>query len=57
MVSIDRRILAVDNLGWQPCLDPMVLGRLMDRVCAGRKPSLLTRVTKALSELRRKLAR
>ena len=57
MVSIDRRILAIDNHGWQPCLDPMTLGRLMDRVCNGRAPSLLARVTNALAHLRKKISR
>jgi hypothetical protein len=56
-VSIDRRILAIDNHGWQPCLDPVVLGRLMDRVCNGRTPSLTERVAKALSNLRKKISR
>lgn len=56
-MSIDRRILAIDNHGWQPCLDPVVLGRLMDRVCNGRGPSLTERVSKALAQLRKKLAR
>lgn len=56
MVSIDRRILVIDNTGENPCLDPMALGRLMDRVCNGRKPSLLSRVTKTLATLRKKIA-
>lgn len=56
-MSIDRRILTVDNHGWQPCLDPVVLGRLMDRVCNGRAPSLADRVSKALANLLKKLAR
>jgi len=57
MVSIDRRILIIDNTGENPCLDPMTLGRLMDRVCNGRKPSLISCVGKALASLRKKLAR
>ena len=56
-MSIDRRILAIDNHGWQPCLDPVVLGRLMDRVCNGHAPTLRDRVAKALAELRRRMAR
>jgi len=57
VVSIDRRILAIDNHGECPCLDPMTLGRLMDRVCNGRAPSLRQKVVKALGNLRRRLAR
>lgn len=56
-MSIDPRIKLSDNLGWSPCIDPMLLGRLMDRVCEGRKPSLASRLTKALAALRRRLAR
>jgi hypothetical protein len=56
-MSIDRRLLIVDNLGWQPCLDPVALGRLMDRVCQGRDPTLRARVAKALAELRKRMAR
>lgn len=56
-MSIDRRILAIDNHGVSPCLDPMILGRLMDRVCNGRAPSLRQRVVKTLCNLCRRLAR
>jgi hypothetical protein len=56
-MSIDRRLPVSDNLGWQPCLDPVVLGRLMDRVCEGRGLTLRDRVVKALANLRRRLAR
>lgn len=56
-MSIDRRILVIDNHGWQPCLDPVALGRLMDRVCNGRAPSLRQRVIACLGNLRRRLAR
>ena len=56
-MSIDRRLPVSDNLGWHPCLDPVALGRLMDKVCQGRGPSLRSRVVKALAELRRRLAR
>jgi hypothetical protein len=55
-MSIDPRMKLSDNLGWQPCIDPVALGRLMDRVCEGRAPSLRARVTKALAQLRRRLA-
>ena len=56
-MSIDRRFILVDNQGWQPCLDPVALGRLMDKVCEGRGPTLRARVVKALANLRRRLAR
>lgn len=56
-MSIDRRLPVSDNLGWHPCLDPVVLGRLMDRVCDGRAPTLRDKVTKALAQLRRRLAK
>lgn len=55
-MSIDRRLPVSDNLGWQPCLDPVALGKLMERVCSGKRPSLRTRITKGLAALRRKLA-
>ena len=54
-MSIDRRLPVSDNLGLQPCLDPVALGRLMDRVCNGRAPSLRQRVVKALANLRRRI--
>jgi hypothetical protein len=56
-MSIDRRFVIADNHGWQPCLDPVALGHLLDRVCEGRAPSLRARVTKALAQLRRRMAR
>jgi hypothetical protein len=56
-MSTDRRLPVSDNLGWQPCLDPVALGRLMDKVCEGRGPTLRARVVKALANLRRRLAR
>jgi hypothetical protein len=56
-VSIDRRLPISDNLGWQPCLDPVALGRLMDKVCERQQPTLRDRVAKALAELRRRLAK
>ena len=55
-MSIDRRSVVVDNLGWQPCIEPMLLGKLMDRVCEGRAPSLRARVVKALANLRKRIA-
>lgn len=56
-MSTDRRLPVSDNLGWQPCLDPVALGRLMDRVCQGKPPTLRARVVKTLADLRRRLAR
>jgi len=56
-MSIDRRLPIADNLGWQPCLDPVALGRLMDKVCNGRAPTLRDKVAKALAQLRRRLAK
>jgi hypothetical protein len=55
-VSIDRRLPVSDNLGWQPCLDPVALGKLMERVCNGKRPSLRARIIKGLAAFRRKLA-
>ena len=56
-MSTDRRLPIADNLGWQPCLDPVALGRLMDKVCEGRGLTLRDRVAKELAALRRRLAR
>ena len=55
-MSINPRFRYTDNLGSLPCIDPLALGRLMDRLCEGRKPSLANRVRKALADLRRRLA-
>jgi hypothetical protein len=54
-MSIDRRFILVDNNGWQPCLDPVALGRLMDRVCQGKPLTLRARVVKTLAQLRRRI--
>lgn len=56
-MSIDPRFRHNDNLGALPCIDPLTLGRLMDRLCEGSKPSLASRVRKALAELRKRVAR
>jgi hypothetical protein len=56
-MSIDPRMKLSDNHGWQPCIEPLLLGELMDRVCEGRAPSLRERISKALAQLRRRLAR
>ena len=55
-MSINPRLRYADNLGALPCIDPLTLGRLMDRLCEGSKPSLASRVRKALADLRRRLA-
>ena len=56
-VSINPRLRYADNLGSMPCIDPLALGRLMDRVCNGHAPTLRDKVVKALGNLRKKLAR
>lgn len=56
-VSINPRLRYADNLGAVPCIEPLVLGRLMDRVCNGHTPTLRDRVVNALAQLRKKLAR
>lgn len=56
-MSIDPRLRYNDNLGALPCIDPLTLGRLMDRLCEGSKPSLESRVRKALAQLRRRIAK
>ena len=56
-MSINPRLRYADNLGSMPCIDPLALGRLMDRVCNGHAPTLRDRVVKALAELRRRMAR
>jgi hypothetical protein len=56
-VSIDRRLIISDNLGACPCIEPMALGAVMDAICNGNRPTLRSRVVKALAQLRNKLAR
>jgi hypothetical protein len=57
-MSIDRRLLLSDNSGACPCVPPLDLGRLLDRVYrATPKPTLRTRVAAALANLRQKLTR
>jgi hypothetical protein len=56
-VSIDPRLKVSDNLGWHPCVPPLLLGRALDRLDQGRGLTLRDRVAKALAELRRRLAR
>jgi len=55
-MSINPRFRYFDNTGVCPCLPPLILGRLLDKLSEGRAPSIRTRVAKALAELRRKLA-
>ena len=56
-MSIDPRNKVVDKEGWQPCIPPVLLGRVMDRICEGRKPTLLTAIRAELANLRRRIAR
>lgn len=57
-MSNDNRFgVIVDYHGQRPCNDPMILGRLMDRLCEGKAPSLTERVIRALADLRKKLTR
>jgi hypothetical protein len=56
-MSIDPRIKLSDNLGWHPCIPPLVLVRALDRLDQGRGLTLRDRVAKALANLRRRLAR
>lgn len=56
-MSIDPRIKLSDNLGWHPCIPPLVLVRALDRLDQGRGPTLRQRVIKGLANLRRRLAR
>jgi hypothetical protein len=56
-VSIDPRFKVSDNLGYHPCVPPMLLGRALDRLDQGRGPTLWTVIIKGLANLRRRLAR
>ena len=57
-MSSDPRLGVIqDYTGERPCNDPMTLGRLLDKLAEGRGPSLVTRITKTLAELRRKITR
>ena len=56
-MSIDPRMKLSDNLGWHPCIPPMILGRALDRLDQGRGPTLRKRVVKALANLRRRLGK
>lgn len=56
-MSIDPRLRYSDNLGACPCLDPLALGRVMEAICNGHRPTLRVRVVKALAQLRKRLAR
>jgi hypothetical protein len=56
-VSINPRLRYADNLGTLPCIDPLLLGRVMDRLCNGRTPTLRQRVVVALAQLRNRLSR
>ena len=57
-MSIHPRLLISDNSGACPCVPPLDLGRLLDRVYRTTpQPTLRTRITTALVNLRKKLAR
>ena len=56
-MSINPRLRYADNEGAMPCIDPFVLGRVMDAICNGHAPTMRDRVVKALAALRRRLAR
>jgi hypothetical protein len=56
-MSIDPRLRVSDNLGWHPCVPPILLGRALDRLDQGRAPSLRARIIDALAALRRRIAR
>jgi hypothetical protein len=56
-VSINPRLRYSDNLGALPCIDPLLLGRVMDRLCNGHAPTLRQRVIAALAQLRTRLSR
>ncbi len=57
-MSNDTRLgVIVDYHGQRPCNDPMILGRVMEAICNGRRPTLADRVKRALAQLRKKLAK
>jgi len=56
-MSIDPRFKVSDNLGYHPCVPPMLLGRALDRLDQGRGLTLRERIVKALANLRRRMAR
>jgi hypothetical protein len=56
-VSIDPRMKISDNLGACPCIEPLALGRVMEAICNGHRPTLADKVKRALAQLRKKLAR
>jgi hypothetical protein len=57
-VSINPRLLISDNSGACPCVPPLDLGRLLDRVYrTAPQPTLRKRVAAALANPRKKVAR
>ena len=57
-MSINRRLLISDNTGACPCLPPIELGRLLDRVYRTTpQPTTLQRIAAGLANLRKRLAR
>jgi hypothetical protein len=55
-MSIDPRFKVSDNLGYHPCVPPMLLGRALDRLDQGRGPTLWAVIIKSLANIRRRLA-
>ncbi len=57
-MSNDPRLgIIQDHQGERPCIEPMLLGRVMDAICNGHRPTLADRVKRALAQLRKKLAK
>ena len=57
-MSIDRRLIISDNTGASPCLPPLDLGRILDRVYrTAPQPTRVQRIAAALANLRKKLSR
>ena len=55
-MSIDRRLIISENWGACPCLPPLDLGRLLERVYpTAPQTTTIQRVTAALANLRKKL--
>jgi hypothetical protein len=56
-VSINPRLLISDNSGACPCVPPLDLGRLLDRVYrATPQPTAMQRIVAALANLRKKVS-
>ena len=56
-MSINPRLLISDNSGACPCVPPLDLGRLLDRVYrATPQPTAMQRIVAALANLRKKVS-